>query len=150
MRLDDWEHSKKYWYAPMQVASFFLDQRQWRHVSNWSAEVASVYVQVACHLGYLEIKRRIASSWDVLQDTVASYCHEHESMDRDAVYSRFGEPSWVVQSGNSVLCYYLAGNDECWFLFDVEPDGLIRSTRRTGKNTLRMTNEGRRRFEKRA
>jgi hypothetical protein len=102
-----------YRYGKLGVAGAF--RAVFGETCNYSAEVASVFTEIACALRYLEPARRLSVfEWRQL---IANLHDKFEEVDvrRSAVLEQVGEPSFVV--GNRVLCYAgpSTGN---WVAFD--------------------------------
>jgi hypothetical protein len=82
---------------------------------NYVAEVASVFAQIACSLGYLEPARRLSAfEWQSFVGNIREKFGEVD-LRRSAVLEAVGEPGFVV--GDRVLCYVGPAADD-WVAFD--------------------------------
>jgi hypothetical protein len=90
-----------YRYGKLGVAGAF--RAVFGETSNYTAEVASVFAEIACSLSYVQPARRLSAvEWRPL---IASIHDKFEEVDvrRSAVLEQIGEPSFDI--GNRVLCY---------------------------------------------
>jgi hypothetical protein len=102
-----------YRYGKLGVAGAF--QAVFGETCNYTAEVASVFAEIACALSYLQPARRLSAvEWSSL---IASIHDKFEEVDirRSAVLEQIGEPSFDV--GNRVLCYAGPSTGD-WVAFD--------------------------------
>ncbi|MEZ6117212.1 MAG: hypothetical protein R3C28_11645 [Pirellulaceae bacterium] len=106
-----------------------------------SAEIASVYAEVAHYLGYIEVPQSVDEKTYSL---IYHYCSQHgrkESIaDEQSIITEFGPPSWVVNGSTRVLGYCGAGSQK-WLFFDLVDDSL-RGTRYTIDNAIRFFKGG--------
>jgi hypothetical protein len=102
-----------YRYGKLGVAGAF--RAVFGETCNYTAEVASVFTEIACSLSYLEPARRLSAvEW---QSLIASIHDKFEEVDvrRSVVLEQIGEPSFDV--GTRVLCYAGPSNGD-WVAFD--------------------------------
>jgi hypothetical protein len=102
-----------YRYGKLGVAGAF--KAVFGETCNYSAEVVSVFAEIACSLGYLEPARRLSViEWQSLSGSIHDQ-YEEVDLRRSTVLEQFGEPSFDV--GNRVLCYAGPANRD-WVAFD--------------------------------
>jgi hypothetical protein len=90
-----------YRYGKLGVAGAF--QAVFGETCNYTAEVASVFAEMASSLEYLKPVRQLSSSeWDALTSTIRD-TFEEVDLRRSAVLEAVGEPSFDI--GQRVLCY---------------------------------------------
>jgi hypothetical protein len=102
-----------YRYGKLGVAGAF--RAVFGETCNYAAEVASVFTEIACSLGYLVPARRLSVfEW---QSLIASIHDKYEEVDvrRSAILEQIGEASFEV--GSRVLCYVGPSSGD-WVAFD--------------------------------
>jgi len=108
-------------YGKLGVAGAF--QAVFGEACNYTAEVASVFAEMAWSLGYLEPTRRLSElEWRSLISSVRTV-YDEVDLRRSAVLERVGDASFSV--GDRVLCY-VGPNDSEWVAFDCWEEPVTR------------------------